>query len=290
MGVYIVQVGNKWEVCFIFHLLFLILFLFFSSLEYVLPFSLHFYLQQALQQQQQQQQVFMSNLFSVYPPPPSYYKHFTPENLEKLAQWQQAHASSLLVSEPGREPPSETPPAPLSYLVPPTPPVSEPYRSFGEIWQPKDKMVSLPEMGIKQLYPTNYDRITELKKLLHSLLIQFLELVGIMGISPDQFPAKTEDIRVILINLHHLLNEYRPHQSRESLILLMEEQLEKKRKEIEELKSTNEDIQNKIKMLGQKFDKILLDAEEVGTQDDKSKEEKKTFQQLQWQLLGLDGA
>lgn len=34
--------------------------------------------------------------------------------------------------------------------------------------------------------------------------------------------------------MHQLINEYRPHQSRETLISMMEEQLEKSRKEAEE--------------------------------------------------------
>lgn len=36
--------------------------------------------------------------------------------------------------------------------------------------------------------------------------------------------------------MHHLINEYRPHQARETLCLRMEEQLEKIRKETEENK------------------------------------------------------
>ena len=198
---------------------------------------------------------------------------------------------------------------PLEYLEPPEPPADGPYRSFGEIWQTEDKLPTLSDTGIKQLYSNsegNQDRIFELKKLLHSLLIQFIELAGIMSISPESFPAKIEDIRVLLINMHHLLNEYRPHQSRESLILSMESQLEDKRREIADLKQKNEQVQNKVADLTKQFDSVLLEKNEksgvssnsstsrrksrttsvVEERVDETDEGKKpSIDDLQWQLL-----
>jgi mediator of RNA polymerase II transcription subunit 7 len=55
--------------------------------------------------------------------------------------------------------------------------------------------------------------------------------MGIMSINPEQYAEKIQDLRTLFINFHHLLNEYRPHQARESLILMMEEQLERARSE-----------------------------------------------------------
>lgn len=265
----------------------------------------------------------MSGLFSVYPPPPSYYKYFTQENIDKLAKFKETQAASNILLPSDQPTPLDkedvnapsssniTDHHPLEYLVPPELPVSGPYRSFGNIWQIEDKLPSLSDTGIKQLYSNsdgNKDRIFELKKLLHSLLIQFIELAGIMSISPELFPAKIEDIRVLLINMHHLLNEYRPHQSRESLILLMESQLEDKRREITDLKKKNEEVQQKVADLTKQFDSVLLDKpgkSDVGSingrrksrttsvveqgmeprVDETIEDKKQSMDDLQWQLL-----
>lgn len=74
-----------------------------------------------------------------------------------------------------------------------------------------------------------------LTKIAKSLLLNFLEFVGVLSICPEQFESKIEDLRNLFINAHHLLNLYRPHQARESLILMMEEQLQKSREEIQEM-------------------------------------------------------
>lgn len=200
----------------------------------------------------------MSGLSSVYPPPPWYYKHFTEANLQKLKE-EKAKNDSKTGDEQIELP------HPLSLLVPPKLPTQQGYRSFGSLWQSDDKLLPLSEANIPQLYGqldsasgddgdvkgSHQDRIWELKKLLKSLLVNFLELTGIMSTRPEEFPSKIEDIRVILINMHHLLNEYRPHQSRESLLLTMEEQIAHKQSEVETLRRVCDEVRAKISALAE---------------------------------------
>lgn len=78
--------------------------------------------------------------------------------------------------------------------------------------------------GIKRLYPQHFDRRKELRKLNHSLLVNFLDLLDTLVLCPDS-PKRTEkvdDLSLLFIHIHHLLNEFRPHQARETLRVMME--------------------------------------------------------------------
>ncbi|PUU82468.1 MED7 protein-domain-containing protein [Tuber borchii] len=210
-------------------------------------------------------------LSSAFPPPPTYYTHFTGENLTAL----KSHRL-----EDGTPPAADSLPEPLCYLVPPPPPTGS-YRAFGEEWMVPERYPSLEEAGIRQLYPPTsmaataaangggggvdkgkeltVDRTIELRRLSKSLLLNYLELVGVMGMAPEQFHEKTADLETILFNMHHLINEYRPHQARETLCLRMEEQLERTRRETEENKKAAakvEDILARLELVAKQADAI----------------------------------
>lgn len=117
----------------------------------------------------------------------------------------------------------------------------------------------MKDQGIDQLYPdpppadaSKDDQSAQplnhayyLLKISKSLLLNFLEFVGVLSVAPEQFETKLDDLRNLFINAHHLLNLYRPHQARESLILMMEEQLENTRSEMQEM----DGIKNRVERL-----------------------------------------
>lgn len=78
----------------------------------------------------------------------------------------------------------------------------------------------------------HFERRRELKKLNHSLLVNFLDLLDLLVHCPDspKRAEKVEDLSLLFIHIHHLLNEFRPHQARETLRVMMELQ---KRQRIE---------------------------------------------------------
>ncbi|EGV64607.1 Mediator of RNA polymerase II transcription subunit 7 [Yamadazyma tenuis] len=174
---------------------------------------------------------------ALYPPPPLFYKYFTSENLQKLKECQ------------SDDKPIE---GELKFLVPPSQPPGTHYRGYGNIWSFEDKLPKLSEMGYTQLYEDTDDqsagsnKITELHKLMKSLLVNFIELIGIMHINPSEFHTKIEDLKVILINMNHILNSYRPHQSRESLIMLLKQRINEKKEEINSIDTKMSDIKDKL--------------------------------------------
>ncbi|OBA23515.1 MED7-domain-containing protein [Metschnikowia bicuspidata var. bicuspidata NRRL YB-4993] len=165
---------------------------------------------------------------SLYPPPPPYYKYFTPENLAQYKEWTNSSPDTPLPGE-------------LRLQVPPEVPSADQYRGYGSVWSLENKLPSLKDLGWRQLYRdedetiTSKAKIEELHKLLDSLLLNFLELVASVSVEPGKFYVKIEHLKLILINMNHLLNTYRPHQTRESLIMLLQSQIDSKKAEIAEM-------------------------------------------------------
>lgn len=180
---------------------------------------------------------------SLYPLPPPYYKFFTADNVEKYKRLQESQDNEAMNDLPGE----------LRFHKPPPIPSCQQYRGYGSVWSLVHKLPSLQELGWKQLYNDEDEKITsqtkidELHKLLDSLLLNFLELVGSISKEPAKFYVKIEDLKLILINMNHLLNTYRPHQTRESLIMILKQQIEGKKREIAEIDTVMEKVKKRIR-------------------------------------------
>ncbi|KRT81292.1 hypothetical protein AMK59_5551 [Oryctes borbonicus] len=107
----------------------------------------------------------------------------------------------------------------------PPPPIHDNYLMFGNSFNTEDNIIRpLESQGFKRLYPMHFDRRRELKKLNQSLLVNFLDLLDLLVHCPDspRRTEKVEDLSLLFIHIHHLLNEFRPHQARETLRVMME--------------------------------------------------------------------
>ena len=105
---------------------------------------------------------------------------------------------------------------------------------------------SLAQAGIQELYPADVahlDPTPHLQTLTRAVLLNFLELVGTLSVNPTQGPEKVEHLQTLFYNLHDLINRYRPHQARESLIMTMEDQLDKIRAQIKGVNSAKDRMQ-----------------------------------------------
>nr|CAG4646608.1 EOG090X0EJA [Macrothrix elegans] len=109
----------------------------------------------------------------------------------------------------------------------PPAPISDGYTMFGNPYHTDDPVIRpLESQNIRRLYPNNYDHRKELKKLNHSITASFLDLVDICIRNPESEAraAKIDDLTLLFIHMHHLVNEFRPHQARETLRVMMEQQ------------------------------------------------------------------
>ncbi|KFA46087.1 hypothetical protein S40293_07743 [Stachybotrys chartarum IBT 40293] len=193
------------------------------------------------------------SLASTFPNPPPFWRDFTPDRISRIEKLRKAHVEQSQTQDSQRgsavdEKTLRIPDIPddLITLQPPAEPSDGRWRVFGDQYMLDDKLPTLEEQGITNLIPpsatsppspteaksqTHYDRALELKRLAKSLLLNFLELTGTMSRNPSRADAKVADLRTLFINMHHIINEYRPHQARESAIELMQDHLNRTRDE-----------------------------------------------------------
>lgn len=160
----------------------------------------------------------------------------------------------------------------------PPKPIQDNYSMFGVQFHTDDLIIRpLESQGIRRLYPQNFEHQKELKKLNHSIFVNFLDMLDILIRCPDtsKREEKKDDINLLFIHIHHLINEFRPHQARETLRVMMEMQ---KRQRLEtadrfqkHLDKVVETLQNTLSSLPETADmdsKLLVPTEQFeGTEN-----------------------
>ncbi|EKD13959.1 uncharacterized protein L3040_005430 [Drepanopeziza brunnea f. sp. 'multigermtubi'] len=244
-----------------------------------------------------------SSLATAFPSPPPFWTSFTPSNIEQIASLRAAALSSAQAKASDASP--KLPlrlldlPAELRNLQPPEPPADGHYRCFGDQFWLDAPLPTLQELSIDQLYTPpaspspssssitkpHHDRAFTLKRLAKSLLLNFLELVGIMAINPEHYVEKVDDLKTLFVNFHHLLNEYRPHQARESLILMMREQLERSRAETRGIREMKERVEGVLEGLAAKgVENLAVDVQMEEPVADRGRE---VWEELERQFGGV---
>ncbi|ROV95484.1 hypothetical protein VPNG_08926 [Cytospora leucostoma] len=200
---------------------------------------------------------------STFPNPPDFlWRDFTPDKVSRFEElkktWQEEHpeaASSKAVALIADLPDD------LRHLQPPPVPADGAWRLYGDLFTLTDELPTLEAMGVPRLVPStaqanpspsdaNRDRALNLKRLAKSVLLNFLELVGAASLNPDAILEKAADIQNILINMHHGINEYRPHQARESLIQTMQARLDQIRAETAAVNAVTDKAKRVLEGLG----------------------------------------
>jgi mediator of RNA polymerase II transcription subunit 7 len=167
-----------------------------------------------------------------FPAPPPFWAHFTVENEEKFKQFKPSDLDQKEL------------PIPLAYLRPPPPPPAE---SESYTTLPRDELLFNPD-------DPKLNHAALLNKLTKSLLLNFLELTTVLSLDPTQYEEKMGHIRRLLLNVHVVINMYRPHQARESVKEMLEGILEDGQREMDEcdvLKQKVEDFLAGVGTLGE---------------------------------------
>lgn len=113
--------------------------------------------------------------------------------------------------------------------APPPPHALTEFKVFGEEYRLEDDVIApLKNAGVTQLYKSKHNWKEEMKKLNRSAVVAFLDLVSILirGADNPEREVKLKDLHTIFINMHHLINEFRPVQARDSVRVLQRRQIQ----------------------------------------------------------------
>lgn len=236
-----------------------------------------------------------------FPVPPPFYKHFTKDNIAQLRQIRKQKAGSQATenaedstSQQNKDLDTASLPADLRYLAPPPPPADGKWRTFGAQHDLHAPDPSLEDAGIEVLFPSDpsvkLNPQPYLLSLARSLLTTFLALTGALSENPTEYLERVTDLKTIVTNMHDLINQYRPHQARETLILMLEERIEKLRGEMRAISEAGEKMHGAFKQLqetGEAQAEALANGHELAEKDavkDVTSQEKQR-QKAAWEAL-----
>jgi len=145
------------------------------------------------------------------------------------------------------------------------------WSSFGQNWPLEESLPSLEDVGVTRLYDDDMDRREALRVLLRTCLFTYVQLLNsllagpptVRPPSPSEMDPNddgiTEDSRLIshlrlcAINMHHLCNEMRPVQARETLEEIMREKIANRKRKTEEINKSCERVESIIAKLSTSY-------------------------------------
>ncbi|RQM16000.1 hypothetical protein DD237_004449 [Peronospora effusa] len=126
----------------------------------------------------------------------------------------------------------------------PPKPMKPTYHMFGSPYSTQDVVPDLLQPG-KKLYASERDDTDVLmdykapmKKINHSLLANFVKLIDVLIKKPSLFNEKLDEMELLFLNMHNLINAFRPHQARETVIQILKTQVQNRRDAARDIRRT----------------------------------------------------
>lgn len=247
-------------------------------------------------------------LTAAFPAPPPFYKSFTPQNLDRLHDLEPSNPEDSNPQPPTKES-SQKPaldltslPPELRCLIPPPPPPEGKYRSFGELHDvspsnppsPHHTVLLTPTPPLQLHPPTTTPAPTpsptNLLNLTRRILLTFLALTDRLATTPAAWAPKWDELHALFLEAHGVINEYRPHQARETLILMMEEQVERCREEGRRGREGAENVRRVLGELGAVMDgKAEGGWKELLEEEGEERERKETGEERRvWEVVNRE--
>ena len=213
---------------------------------------------------------------AAFPAPPPFYKSFAPANLARL--------SSLRESNPSLTA-DDVPPELQNLLPPPPPPPNQQYRTFGETHENP----APPSTDTSPKDPPNPHRLLQTTR---QLLLTFLSLIQSLATEPDTWAPKWDEMRALFSEAHAIVNEYRPHQARETLIHMMEEQIERCKMETQTCREACEKVRGVLEEV-EKREVMVKPEIDIAWPGEKRRVEKENDLRIEtekriWEVIGQE--
>ncbi|OWZ16224.1 Mediator of RNA polymerase II transcription subunit [Phytophthora megakarya] len=155
------------------------------------------------------------------------------------------------------------------------------YHMFGSPYSTQDVVPDLLPHAEKKLYAKNDETVhykAEMKKINRSLLANFVELVDVLVKKPAMFNAKLDDVELLFLNMHNLINAFRPHQARETVIQMLKTQVQERRDAARDIRRTIDESRQSVERVHGELHDSTDDAaaadgsSPAGTEEDIKKE------------------
>lgn len=233
------------------------------------------------------QQPDQSLSIAPFPAPPPFWKHFSSTNFERLETLKTEAASNDTSLD------SKALPLELCYLLPPPLPAhgAETYTTFHQthIVNPTSSLsatTNIPAEDLANLLITPKPTTNipaALKSLTNSLLLTFLQLTQLLSLDPthESRYELLEHIKTVLVNIHVLINSYRPHQAREGVVNMLKDRIDDARAEIRQSNQLKERVEEFLKGLegAQRQDELI--SGQVRTASSREEEQNKRM----WRMI-----